>query len=135
VAPLTSDRRIAIQATADAELARAQARILAQHLGFDAVATEAITLATMELASNLLRYATNGAILLSPVQRGAATGLEIESCDEGPGIADIAHALTDNFSTGGGLGCGLPAVRRLMDTFSLTTQPGGTRIVAQKWRH
>ena len=66
--------------------------------------------------------------------RRRRAGIEIASRDAGPGIADLAAALRDGCSTGGGRGSGLPAVRRLMDEFAITSGPGGTRITARKWR-
>ena len=85
---------------------------------------------------NLFRYAVNGEIVLRAVQRedaAARSGLEIESRDTGPGIVDTALALQDGYTTGGGLGSGLPSARRMMDDFELTTGPQGTRIVVRKW--
>jgi len=62
-------------------------------------------------------------------------GVELVAQDEGPGIADIPLALSEGYSTGGGLGCGLPGVQRLMDDFEINSTPGlGTRIVARKWQ-
>jgi serine/threonine-protein kinase RsbT len=95
--------------------------------------TEAVALATSELAMNLARYARRGQLSLSTVQGPSGSGVEIESRDRGPGIADLARALQDGYSTGGGLGSGLPSARRLMDEFQIDTGPGGTRILARKW--
>lgn len=54
--------------------------------------------------------------------------------DSGPGISDVARAMTDGYSTGGGLGLGLPGVRRLMDEFEITSTAGeGTVVQAKKW--
>jgi serine/threonine-protein kinase RsbT len=62
-------------------------------------------------------------------------GLLIVASDEGPGIADIPLALRDGFSTSGSLGIGLPGVRRLMDEFDITSQPGvGTIVTVTKWK-
>jgi serine/threonine-protein kinase RsbT len=69
----------------------------------------------------------------SDVLQPRRTGIEVVSQDAGPGIADIARALEDGYSTGGGLGDGLPAVRRLMDEFDIRSGPEGTRIVTRKW--
>ena len=105
-------------------------------LGFSRGDAEAVALAASELAMNLFRYAVDGEMLLRIVQdAGSAlpSGIEIESRDAGPGIVDTALALRDGYSTGGGLGSGLPSVRRMMDDFELTTGPQGTRIVARTW--
>jgi len=118
----------------DLERVRRAARTLARTLDFGAAAAECVVLATLELATNLLRYAHEGMMCLDVVQGSAGMGIRVQSVDQGPGIADVAQALTDGYSTGTGLGSGLPAVRRLMDTFALTTTPAGTRVVACKWR-
>jgi serine/threonine-protein kinase RsbT len=106
---------------------------LAASVGLGRQAAEECALSTSELATNLVRYAIRGELLLSPVRGPSGTGLEIESVDHGPGIADVERALRDGFSTGGGLGGGLPGVRRMMDEIEIATGPAGTRIVARKW--
>ena len=62
------------------------------------------------------------------------SGITIIASDEGPGILDIRKVMEDGFTTSGGLGAGMPGVRRLMDEFKLTTELGvGTVITATKW--
>jgi serine/threonine-protein kinase RsbT len=92
-----------------------------------------IILAVVELATNLVRYGTSGSIALSPLHVEGRVGIQVESTDAGPGIADLALAMADGYSTGGGIGSGLPGVQRLMDDFDITTHPNGTRIVCRKW--
>jgi serine/threonine-protein kinase RsbT len=137
--------RLAVSSAADAEQARRAAGELAATLGFPPIQAAQIALAVTELATNLVRYAVGGEIALRPYRGDAGAsphrsgdrpdgpGLEIECRDGGPGIPDLALALQDGHSTGGGLGSGLPAVRRLMDEFQIESSPGGTRIVARKW--
>ncbi len=122
-----------IARASDVEAARRAARELAGTAGLDTVAAEAVALAVSELATNLLRYAQDGVIALAQVQGARGAGVQVESRDTGPGIADLGRALEDGYSTGGGLGSGLPAVRRLMDEFDIATDSTGTRIVACKW--
>ena len=122
-----------IRSRLDADQARREARRLAISLGFDRGDAETVALAASELAMNLHRYAVEGEIVLRTVQDGARRGLEIESQDAGPGIIDTELALQDGYTTGGGLGSGLPSARRLMDDFELRSQPSGTRIVVRKW--
>jgi serine/threonine-protein kinase RsbT len=126
-------RRLAVRTRLDADQARREARRLAAGLGFAPADAESVALATSELAMNLHRYATGGEIVLRAVSDGARRGVEIESRDSGPGIADTDLAFQDGYTTGGGLGSGLPSARRLMDELALTTGPAGTRIVARKW--
>jgi len=101
--------------------------------GFGIEDAECVILAATELATNLARYAAGGNIHISLLEGGARPVIQLESSDTGPGILDIERAMQDGFSTGGGLGGGLPGVRRLMDQFEVTTSSEGTRIVARKW--
>ena len=87
-----------------------------------------------ELARNILKYAGSGEICLRRVKKIGGRGIEIEATDRGPGIEDCDVAMQDHFSTSGTLGLGLPAVKRMMDEFSLESTPGeGTRVTARKW--
>ena len=124
---------MSVGSRADAERARREARALAVEARFGVEDTEALALAVSELATNLVRYARGGELTLSLVNGDAGTGIEVESRDAGPGIPDVALAMRDGFSTGGGLGSGLPGARRLMDEFEISSAAGGTRIVARKW--
>ncbi len=126
-------RQITVATTADPARARRAARALARAVDLDQEATECVALATTELATNLLRYARRGVISLASVTGDLGTGVQVVSQDEGPGIANVSRALEDGYSTGGGLGNGLPGVRRLMDTFELSSGPQGTRIETCKW--
>jgi len=112
---------------------RRQARGLARSIGWDEVNVERVALATMELATNLVRYARDGRMIVSFVQGPRGGGIQIESHDAGPGIANIDDAMTDGVSHGGGLGNGLPGIRRLMDEFEIETSVKGTSVVARRW--
>lgn len=118
----------------DVGRARRMARARAVALGFDRIAVEQVALATSELATNLLRYAHGGELTLLDLEGPRGAGVQVESRDQGPGISDISHALEDGYSTSGGLGGGLPSVRRLMDEFSIESSPGGTIVTARKWQ-
>ena len=114
--------------------ARRAAKALAESIGFDPAACEEIALAMTELATNLIKHAQGGKLTLTPLADGGRVGLEIESRDSGPGIADVEQALADRFSTAGTRGTGLGAVNRLMDELDITSGRGrGTRIVCRKW--
>lgn len=119
---------------ADVERARSVARALAADLGFGPVARESLALATMELASNLVRHAWDGDLRIERTAEGRI-GVVLTSVDRGPGITDIDDARRDGFTTHGGpgLGSGLGAVERLMDVCEITSGPSGTTIVARKW--
>ena len=122
-----------VSAAADVERARRAARALAMRQGFAAADAERFVLAVSELATNLVRYARQGELVLSAVQGARGAGVEVLSRDSGPGIAELARAQEDGYTTGGGLGGGLPGVRRLMDEFEISSAPSGTRILARLW--
>lgn len=110
--------------------ARRHAAQLAHECGLDEVRTGALALVVTELATNLLRHAKQGRLLLA--MRPARGEVEVIAIDHGPGIADVERSLGDGFSTGGTPGTGLGAVRRLAQDFDLhSSVPEGTVIVAR----
>ena len=110
--------------------ARRHAATLAAECGLDDVQAGRLAIVVTELATNLLRHADAGRLLLSG--RPARREVEVISLDEGPGIADIDRSMGDGYSTGGTPGTGLGAVRRLASHFDLhSSVPGGTVIVAR----
>ena len=114
--------------------ARQAGRELAKQIGFGAVDQARITTAISELARNIYLYASEGQICLRKVLMMNRTGLEVVAADQGPGIEDLRSVMEDGFTTSGGLGAGLPGVKRLMDEFSLKSEVGnGTTITAVKW--
>ena len=118
----------------DIVAARQLGRELAKEIGFSTVDQARITTAISELARNIYLYAGNGTIHLQRINSMGKVGLKIIAKDEGPGIPDIRKAMEDGFSTSGGLGAGLPGVKRLMDYFTVDTDVGkGTRIEVIKW--
>jgi serine/threonine-protein kinase RsbT len=127
--------RIAIESDADVVTARQRARALA--VGLDMPSTDQTLLATAisEVARNITAYAVRGEVLLELVRDGdGRRGIRVVARDEGPGIADLERALTDGYTTGGGLGLGLPGARRLVDEFNIETAPGvGTTVTLVKW--
>lgn len=117
----------------DVAQARRAARDLAASLGFGRDDAEMVALAASELGTNLVRYARAGTLAIERVEQAARPGVQLTSCDEGPGIGDVPRALLDGFSTGGGLGSGLGSVQRLMDDFEIQSSPSGTRVVTRRW--
>jgi serine/threonine-protein kinase RsbT len=127
--------RIAIESDADVVTARQRARQLA--IGLDMPTTDQTLLATAisEVARNITAYAQRGEVTLELIRdAGGRRGIRVVAHDEGPGIADLERALTDGYTTGGGLGLGLPGARRLVDDFDIRTAPGeGTTVTLIKW--
>ena len=121
--------------SSDGGAAQRAAKAMSLALGFSEQAAEEIGLTARELASNLVKHAARGTLTLTPLVENGRAGIEMESADSGPGIADVEEAMRDGFSTAGSLGCGLGAVNRLMDQVEIASQPGvGTRLVCRRWR-
>lgn len=118
----------------DIVAARQLGRNVAKELGFGTVDQARITTAISELARNIYLYAGQGRIEIQQLTENGLKGILIIAADQGPGIPDIRKVMEDGFSTSGGLGAGLPGVKRLMDEFKIETIPGeGTDIRATKW--
>ena len=119
----------------DVHAARRATRSFVSQAGFTRMATEEMVLVAVELATNLLRHASpGGELTLQRIDSESGVGVEIRSRDSGPGIANVASALKDGTSTVGGLGGGLSTVRDYVDEFFITSEPGGTTIVARRWQ-
>lgn len=119
-----------------AVVAAQRGRALAAQLGFSLVEQTAFSTAILEIARNIVKYAGHGDMTLQAVQDGDRAGIVVLACDSGPGIDNIELALQDGYSTGKGLGLGLPGARRLMDSFEIASQPGrGTTVTMQKWKY
>jgi serine/threonine-protein kinase RsbT len=130
-----SEQRISIESDADVVVARQRARALAA--GVDLTTTDQTLLATAisELARNITTYAVRGEVLVGVVHGdNGRRGIRVVARDDGPGIEDLEAALTDGYTTGNGLGLGLPGARRLVDEFDIQTAPGeGTTVTLVKW--
>jgi serine/threonine-protein kinase RsbT len=128
------DLVIPIKADVDVVTARQRARVLVSGLRFSTSELTLIATAISEVARNIVTYAGNGEIVLRIVQRGPRRGLLVIARDRGPGIADIARAMEDGYSTSRSLGLGLPGSKRLMDEFELASELGkGTEVTMTKW--
>jgi serine/threonine-protein kinase RsbT len=126
--------RIGIADDDDVVEARQAGRRLAQALGLSSTDTTLVATAISEVARNITAYAGTGEIVVREVEERGRRGVEIVAQDEGPGIADIERALQDGYTTGGGLGLGLPGARRLMDEFAIDSKRGkGTKVTMTKW--
>ena len=105
-------------------------------LGFSSTDLTLLATAISEVARNITTYAGEGEVALRVVQRRAAReGIEVVASDEGPGIADVELAMQDGYTTGNGLGLGLPGTRRLVDEFELADRArrAGRAIRLVKW--
>jgi serine/threonine-protein kinase RsbT len=118
-----------IQSGDDVVRVRQQVRTVAAKNGLSLVA------AASELARNTLVHGGGGMARVEVVKSlNGRSGVKLHFTDEGPGIADVDLALTDGWTTGGGLGLGLSGARRLVDEFELNSKPGaGTSVMVVKW--
>ncbi|PXW94338.1 serine/threonine-protein kinase RsbT [Sphaerotilus hippei] len=135
--PVASHLQLTVQRESDVPQVVAAARQFCLGHGFTPLLAAHVATAASELANNLWMHTTRGGVLrLRLLRSPVRDGVELLASDDGPGIADITLALSEGYSTGGGMGCGLPGVQRLMDEFELVSEPGaGTRVCARKWSH
>ena len=131
--PRDDTLRIRITGDSDIVTARTAARRLASTLAFSTTDLTVIATAVSEICRNIVRFAGSGEAVVEVLDT-PRRGLQVVARDAGPGIADVEAAMTDGFSTYGGLGLGLPGVRRLMDEFAVVSLPGhGTTVTMTKW--
>ncbi len=131
---MADEAHVPISADVDIVAARQRGRELAGKLAFSGSDLTLIATAISEVARNIVSYAGKGEIVLSITRQGNKSGIVVVARDEGPGIPDIAQAMQDGFSTGKGLGLGLPGARRLMDEFDIVSEVGkGTTVTMKKW--
>ncbi|MDY6835051.1 MAG: anti-sigma regulatory factor [Chloroflexota bacterium] len=129
-------KKVLIKEEYDIVIARSLVKSMAKELGFGIVAQTKIATAVSELARNITTHAKEGAIEIREVhgEDGGKEGLEIIASDHGPGIANIAQAMKDGYTSGGGLGLGLGGTKRLMDEFEIkSVVDSGTMVRVRKW--
>ncbi|WP_433254235.1 anti-sigma regulatory factor [Streptosporangium sp. CA-135522] len=131
---MTTSDELPIKSNSDVVLVRQRVRTVAVNVGLSLVDQTKVVTAASELARNALVYAGGGQVRIEIVNNGIRRGLRLAFSDNGPGIPDIQQALTDGWTTGGGLGLGLSGSRRLVDEFDLQSAPGeGTLVTVTKW--
>jgi serine/threonine-protein kinase RsbT len=133
--PITKTESVAVRTSAEVVSVRHVVRRYAVELGFSLVEQTKIVTAASELARNMVDYAGGGALVLEALDEGNRRGLRLIFEDHGPGIPDVAAALRDGFTTGGGMGLGLGGAKRLSNEFEIKTTLGeGTRITLVRWK-
>lgn len=133
--PPEPEERIAIESDNDVVVARQRARALAAKVDLTSTDQTLLATAISEVARNITTYAQRGEVLLSIVRdNGGREGIRVVARDDGPGIEDVDLAMQDGYTSGGGLGLGLPGARRLVDEFDIKTAPSvGTTVTLVKW--
>jgi serine/threonine-protein kinase RsbT len=123
-----------IESENDIVMARKVVRIAASDVGFGITDVTRIVTAASELTRNIYQHARSGIMRWQVLNRGSSIGLELTFEDNGPGIPDVAKAMEAGFSTGNGLGMGLPGSKRLMDEMTIESiVEKGTTVVVRKW--
>lgn len=133
----TVRKREVMQLRTDSDVVRARqaVRALCAELSFSLIDQTKVVTAASELARNTLTHGHGGTAILEIIEDGSRRGVRLTFEDQGPGIADIARALQDGYSSANGMGLGLGGSRRLMNEFDIQSTPGsGTRVVAIRWR-
>ncbi|HTK83130.1 MAG TPA: anti-sigma regulatory factor [Bacteroidota bacterium] len=131
---MLTEVRVQISSDADIVISRQKGRALAVEIGFTQVDLTLITTAISELTRNIVEYAKKGEVIIRSIHSGTKHGIEIVAHDDGPGIADVALAMQDGYSSRNSLGLGLPGTKRLMDEFDITSRLGaGTTVKIKKW--
>ena len=126
---------VPLQSSEDIVRVRQAVRAWAVELGFGLVDQTKIVTAASELARNTVDYGGGGQVKFESLNDGMRRGLRLTFEDQGPGIENLELALTDGYTTGGGLGLGLSGARRLSNEFSIDSSPGqGTRVMIARWK-
>ena len=119
----------------DVVLARQAIRLAARELSFSIVDQTKIVTAGSELARNTVIHGGGGTLLLEPVAENGRRGLRLTFSDSGPGIKDTKLAMKGGWTSGTGLGMGLPGAKRLVNEFELVSKPGvGTTVIITRWK-
>jgi serine/threonine-protein kinase RsbT len=128
--------QVSVREEPDVAVARQAVRAVATEAGLGVSAVEALATAVSEIARNIVVHSRGGDIAVRRVEERGRRGVEVVARDEAPGIADLERVMQDGYSTGKGLGLGLPGARRLVDEFRLESAVGrGTTVTLKKWAH
>jgi anti-sigma regulatory factor (Ser/Thr protein kinase) len=130
----SEQQSVEVRDASDVAEARRVATRLVSKVDFNDVENANVALIATELASNLVKHAKNGRIVVRLLQRAKDTGVELLALDQGPGIKDLAQSMRDGYSTAGSCGTGLGAIKRLTSQFDVHSMPGkGTTVLARLW--
>jgi len=125
---------IEVRSSEDIVRVRQDVRNSAIAQGFNLVDQTKLVTAASELARNVVQHGGGGTVEIILVNDAGRRGVRLIFADHGPGIPDVEQAMTDGFSTVGGLGLGLGGARRLSNEFRIDTAPGkGTRVTIGRW--
>lgn len=131
---VSTDGEVPIREEGDIVAARRLIREVAQDIGFGITDVTRVVTAASELARNAYKYGGGGVMRWRRIESQGRRGIEVQFIDHGPGIADISLAMQQGYTSGNGLGLGLPAAKRLMDELEIQSAVGaGTIVTSKKW--
>lgn len=132
---VTTTEVLDLETSDDVVRARQTVRNYLRAKGFSSIDETRLVTAASELSRNVVDHGGGGTMSLEVLEEGERTGIRLTFEDRGPGILDIDLAMTDGFSTRGGLGLGLGGAKRLVNEFAIHSEPGvGTRVTVLRWR-
>jgi serine/threonine-protein kinase RsbT len=133
--PVAKSESLPLISEQDIVVARQTIRRAAQEIGLSIVDQTKIVTAASELARNALVYGGGGILTWEIMSQNGRHGLRLKVSDKGPGIKDLALAMKDGWTSGTGLGLGLPGAKRLVNEFEISSQPGvGTTVTVTRWK-
>jgi serine/threonine-protein kinase RsbT len=131
----TKSETLPIRSETDIVQVRQVVRTWCAGLGFSLVEQTKMVTAASELARNTYGHGGGGDVRLESLADGSRKGLRLTFQDRGRGIPDITLAMRDGYTTGGGLGMGLPGAKRLVTEFDIASKVGeGTRVTIARWK-
>ena len=131
----TKNDAVPLRSEQDIVLARQAVRKLSQEMGFGIVDQTKFVTAASELARNAWLHGGGGEMRWEKLEEGGRRGLRLQFVDEGPGIPDVKVAMTDGWTSGTGMGLGLPGAKRLVNEFTIDTAVGrGTTVTITRWK-
>jgi serine/threonine-protein kinase RsbT len=133
--PILRTETMTVRSEHDVVMGRQKVRTLCNELKFGIVDQTKMVTAASELARNTLIHGGGGTMRCELVQEGMRNGLRLSFEDEGPGISNMELAMMDGWTSGSGLGKGLPGSKRLVNDFDIESAPGkGTRVTITRWK-
>ena len=132
---IEADETMPVRTSDDVGRVRQAVRARAVAMGFSLVDQTKIITAASEIARNTVDYGGGGTLRIQTLRNGTRNGVRLIFSDQGPGIPDLARAMTDGYSTGTGLGLGLSGAKRLSNEFDVQSEPGkGTTVTLARWK-
>lgn len=132
---IETDETLPLRASDDVVRVRQAVRARAVAAGFSLVDQTKIVTAASEIGRNTVDYGGGGTLRIEVLRDRERRGVRLTFTDQGPGIPDLARAMTDGYSTGSGLGLGMSGAKRLSNEFEVKSAPGqGTTVILARWK-